>query len=372
MKISIFSAFYPFRGGIAQFSASLYRSLAKKHTVKAYTFKRQYPNFIFPGKTQFVDENDKVDKIPAVRVLDSINPISFFNTGNLLKNEKSNLFISNYWMTIFGPALGIISRKLKQNTLQISILHNVIPHEQRFFDKIFTKFFLKHTNGFVLMSDSVLNDLLQLKPNAKYIRIDHPVYSHFGSKLPKNEALNLLNLPTDKKTLLFFGLIRDYKGLDLLIQAFNNLDDSYQLIIAGESYGSFQKYEQLIENSTSKKRIFIFNKYISDEEVPSFFSAADVCILPYRSATQSGITSICNHFNLPIIATDVGGLKETITHLKTGIIVESPSVELLTKGIELYFNTNYNTIFPLNIEVDNESKSWDNFTEKLIEFSKTL
>ena len=372
MKISIFSAFYPFRGGIAQFSALLYRSLNKKNEVNAFTFKRQYPDFLFPGQTQLVTEEDKADKIPAKRILDSINPITFLDAARILKKEKSDLYISNYWITFFGPSLGIIARKLKNNTKQISILHNVVPHEKRFFDKIFTKFFLKHTDGFVVMSDAVLNDLLSLKPNAKYIRIDHPVYNHFGEKIDQESAIKQLNLLPEKKTLLFFGLIRDYKGLDLLIESMSELDESYQLIIAGEVYGSFEKYQLLINNSSAKDRIFLFNKYISDDEVSVFFSAADVCILPYKSATQSGITAISNHFTLPIIATDVGGLKETINHLNTGLIVNEPKVELLTNSIQNYFLYNYKSEFSINIALENKNKSWDNFTDKLIVFSKTL
>lgn len=372
MKISIFSAFYPFRGGISQFSALLFRSLQKKNSVTAFTFKRQYPNFLFPGQTQFVTETDIADKIPAERILDSINPLTFFSLARKLKNEKSDLYISNYWMTFFGPPLGIISRILKNNTKQISILHNVKPHENRFFDSAFNKFFLKYTDGFVVMSDAVLNDLLYLKPSAKYIRIDHPIYNHFGDKIIQQNALETLKISLNKKTLLFFGLIRDYKGLDLLIESMNLLDDSYQLIIAGEVYGSFEKYQSLIDQSSAKDRIKLFNQYISDEDVSLFFSAADVCILPYKTATQSGITAISNHFTLPIIATDVGGLKETIHHKKTGLIVEKPTVEFLGEAIQNYFLNNYKADFSLNISIENKNKSWDNFTDQLINFSKSL
>jgi len=372
MKISIFSAFYPFRGGISQFSALLYRSLEKKNDVKAFTFKRQYPNFLFPGQTQLVTENDIADKIPAERILDSINPISFIAAALKIKNQKSDLYISNYWMTFFGPAMGIISRVLNKKTTQIAILHNVIPHEKRFFDMPFNKFFLKQTDGFVVMSDAVLTDLISLKPNAKYIRIDHPVYTHFGDKLDQNDALNKLKIPTTKNTLLFFGLIRDYKGLDVLIHAMSQLDDSFQLIIAGEVYGSFDNYQQIIDESKLNERIHIYNHYISDADVSLYFSAADVCLLPYKSATQSGITAISNHFTLPIIATDVGGLKETIHHLKTGLIVSKPDATLLANSIKEYFSTNCKNQFSKNIAIENKEKSWDNFTEKLIGFSMSL
>ena len=372
MKVSIFSAFYPFRGGIAQFSALLYRSIEKKHSVQAFTFKRQYPNFLFPGQTQFVTETDFADKIPARRVLDSMNPLSFMSTASAIKYSKSDIYISNYWMSFFGPAMGIIARLISGKTKQISILHNVIPHEKRFFDIPFNKFFLKKTDGFIVMSDAVLSDLISLKPNAKYLRIDHPVYTHFGEKIHQKLAQQKLNLSSDKKTLLFFGLIRDYKGLDLLLEAFNSLDSSYQLVIAGEVYGSFEKYDSLIQNSPNKSRIHLNNRYINDNEVATFFSAADVCILPYKSATQSGITAISNHFHLPIIATNVGGLKETIHQQKTGLIVENPNSNEIKQSIDYYFFNNLKENFSAAIQKENELKSWDNFANKLIEFAETL
>lgn len=372
MKISIFSAFYPFRGGIAQFNSLLYRSLEKKHDVKAITFKRQYPNFLFPGKTQYVTKEDDTDAINSIQTLDSMNPLSYLKTAKTINKQQPELYISNYWMTFFGPAMGIISRRLQKNIKQIAILHNVIPHEKRFFDQPFTKFFLKKTEGFVVMSDAVLKDLLSIKKDAKYIRLDHPIYNHFGSKIDQQEAQHKLNMSTDKKTLLFFGIIRDYKGLDLLIQAMNLLDESYQLIIAGEVYGSFEKYQQLIDQSGAKARIHLFNHYISDEDVSIYFSASDVCILPYKSATQSGITAISNHFTIPIIATDVGGLKETIRHLETGLIVEKPEAELITNAIQSYFSSENKNLFSTNISLENNQKTWDNFSERLIAFAETL
>ncbi len=372
MKISLFSTFYPFRGGIAQFSALLYRSLQKNHTVNTITFKRQYPNFLFPGQTQYVTEKDNADKIESHQLLDSMNPFSYIKTGRFINKQKPDLYISNYWMTFFGPAMGVIARTLQKNIIQISILHNVTPHEKRFFDQPFNRFFLSRTHGFVVMSDAVLKDLLTLKPNAKYLRLNHPVYNHFGKKMDQKSAQEQLKLDSAKKTLLFFGIIRDYKGLDLLIQAMNLLDDSYQLIIAGETYGSFEKYQLLIDQSTAKERIYLFNHYISDNEVPLYFSAADVCILPYKSATQSGITAISHHFTLPIIATDVGGLKESIHHLETGMIVERPDSNLIQQAIESYFGSDSKHLYSTKIEEENTQHSWDNFTQKLIEFSATL
>ena len=367
MKIAFLSTFFPFRGGIAQFNALVYRELEKSNEVKAFTFKRQYPNFLFPGKTQYVTENDLADKIDSLEILDSVNPFSYVMTAAKIKNWNPEVIITKYWMTFFGPSLGFVLGKLNKAT-RISILDNVIPHEKRFFDAAFNKYFLKRNDGFIVMSDKVLADLLSIKPHAKYLRINHPVYDHFGETLDRNDAQKKLNIDPSKNTLLFFGIIRDYKGLDLLIEAMALLDDSYQLIIAGEVYGSFEKYDKLIELHNLKDKLLIHNQYIGDNEVNLYFSAADVCILPYKSATQSGITSIANHFLLPIIATDVGGLKETIYDQKTGLIVNETNAEDLAEKIRFYFDNKLKKTFSENILEFNTENSWEKFTIKLLDF----
>lgn len=372
MKIALFSAFYPFRGGIAQFSAMLFRALEKEHEVVAFTFKRQYPSILFPGKTQFVEENDEVDRIPAQRILDTINPISYHQSARKINQTQPELFINQYWMTFFGAAYGAIHKRINKNCKRISILHNVIPHEKRFFDKAANRFFLKYNDGFVVMSDAVLRDLLSLKPDAKYLRIDHPVYNQFGEKQERTAALEKLGLDPSKKYLLFFGFIRAYKGLDLLLQALGKLDESIELIVAGEIYGSFDNYQAIIQQEKLEARVHLFTDYISDDRVSDFFSAADVCVLPYKNATQSGITAISHHFNLPIIATDVGGLKESIQHEKTGLIVTEPDAAEIAQSISRYLDESMKEEMSRRIQAEKESNSWENFAEKLIEFSRTL
>ena len=372
MKIAFLSTFYPFRGGIAQFNALLYRAFEKEHAVKAFTFKRQYPNFLFPGETQYVTKEDVADVIPSEEVLDSINPITYLTTAQKVKQFAPDILITKYWMTFFGPCLGYVAKQLNKKAKRISILDNVIPHEKRFFDGFCNRYFLKHNDGFVVMSDAVLKDLLSIKPDAKYIRVNHPVYNHFPAPIAREVAQSTLRLDPTKKTILFFGFIRDYKGLDLLIQAMNVLDDTYQLLIAGEVYGSFDKYQEWIDNSNANSRIALYNQYIGDNEVSDYFSAADVCVLPYKSATQSGITSIANHYNLPIIATNVGGLKETIHHQKTGLIVDKPEVSQIADSIKTYFDSNLKPLFAAEIEKEKQENSWENFVEKIIAFSKDL
>lgn len=372
MKIALFSAFYPYRGGIAQFSAQLYRALEKDNEVKAYTFSRQYPNFLFPGSSQFVTTDDNADVIESERILDTVNPFSFGASAKRINAYEPELFISQYWMTFFGPSIGRMTKKVSPTCKKISILHNVIPHEKRFFDKPANNYFLKQNDGYVVLSDAVLKDLLSLKPDAKYIRIDHPVYNQFGERLRKDEAANTLNLNPEKKYLLFFGFIRDYKGLDLLLTTMKDLPDDTHLIVAGEVYGDFEVYQNIIDSNGINDRVHLFTRYITDDEVKLFFSVSDVCILPYKSATQSGITAIANHFELPVIATDVGGLKENIKDGVNGLIVERPDTELLLESITKYFDQNLRDEFAKEIKINNDHNSWENFASRIIEFAKTL
>lgn len=373
MKITMLSAMYPYRGGIAQFSANIYRELERQnHEIQAVTFKRQYPDFLFPGETQFVTENDNADPIPTERLLDTINPMTYWATAKKIRSYQPDLLLLRYWMPFFAPSLGVVAGNMLPKTKRVAILDNVTPHEKRFFDKAFNQYFLKRNDGFIVMSDTVLNDLLTFRPEAKYLRIDHPVYDHFGAAVPKEKACVELGLDPSKKQVLFFGFIRDYKGLDVLLEATAGLPDDYTVIVAGEVYGSFDKYQEQIDRLGISSKVKLFNRYIGDQEVPLFFSAADVCILPYKSATQSGITSIAMHFALPIIATDTGGLKELIHHNETGLIVERPDSTLIRQAIIEYFTKGMRQQFSEALEKEKTEHSWSNFVTRLIGFSKEL
>ena len=367
MKIAYLSTFYPYRGGIAQFNATLYRFLEKDHDIKAFTFTRQYPDILFPGKTQMVEQGDNTDRIPAERCLDTVNPFSYISSGKKLKKYAPDLLITKFWMPFFAPSLGWVARKIKRDTANIAILDNVIPHERRPGDIALIKFFLNQYHGFIVMSKAVENDLLSLKPQAKFKYCPHPLYSHFGDKISMKEALDKLNLPKDKKILLFFGFIRDYKGLDILIEAMKFLSDDYLCIVAGESYGDFNKYSELIEKHNVSHKVKLFVRYINDDEVPLFFSIADVCVQPYKSATQSGIAGIAFHFGVPLIATDVGGLKEIIEPYDTGLIVEKPDAELLANSIKHFFENNQKERLSKNIEKFKAISSWDMFASNIID-----
>ena len=373
MKIAILSCFYPYRGGISQFNACLYGELSKQHVVKAFNFKRQYPEFLFPGKTQFVTKDDEAVPVESESLLDTANPFSYGKTYRAIRDWNPDLVIVRYWMSYFAPSLGYITRKLRKHCKVISILDNVIPHEPHFFDAPLTKYFLKGSTGCITLCEAVSKDLLKLKPNAQFTVLQHPLYSHFGQKKTREEAEEKLGLKKGKKNILFFGLIRTYKGLDILLEAFGKLPEDYQLIIAGEPYGSFDKYQEIIDRLPNKERVHTWLKYIKDSEVTDYFSAADIAVLPYRSATQSGISSVSYHFEVPMIVTDVGGLKETIGDRGTGIVAADGCPDTIAAEIIRYFSLpELKDKFIENIRLEKDRLSWKKFSEGLLKFTETL
>jgi len=373
LKIAILSSFYPFRGGISQFNASLYGELSREHDVQAFNFSRQYPEFLFPGKTQYVTKDDEAVPVESKALLDTANPFSWARTARAIREWEPDLLLMRYWMSWFGPSLGYVARKMKGRCKVVSVLDNVIPHERRIVDKPLTKYFLGGNDGFITMCREVADDLTALRPDARYIIQPHPLYSHFGKKMERGEAERELGLKAGMKNILFFGLIREYKGLDLLLEAFKTLPDDYQLIIAGEPYGSFDKYQAIIDSTEGKDRIHLFPQYIKDSEVKKYFSAADVTVLPYRSATQSGISSVSYHFEVPMIVTDVGGLQETIGDRGTGIVCGKPEPELIRHEIERYFSDGAIRESCIDsIRAEKQRLSWSGFASGLLEFSDSL
>lgn len=374
MRIAILSCFHPYRGGIAQFNADILKELGKSHEVRAFNFSRQYPSFLFPGKTQFVTEEDKeAVSVESEALLDTVSPLSWARTARAINEWGPDVLILRYWMSWFAPSLGYVASRMKDSCRVVAILDNVIPHEPHFFDKPLTKYFLRHVDGCVTLCKEVSEDLFRLKKDAVCKVIPHPVYDHFGEKIDKREAEKKLGIRDCDRNILFFGLIRDYKGLDILIDAFSRLDDSYQLIIAGEPYGSFEKYQKQIDSSPNAKRVSLFPNYISDSEVKYFFSAADVAVLPYRSATQSGINAIANHFELPMIVTDVGGLKETVGKEGAGIVCRECTPECVADAIDKYFTRpQLKEDCIRGIRKINGGLSWNRFCKELTEFAETI
>lgn len=378
MKVAILSTFYPFRGGIAQFNANLLNELAKTNEVRAYTFTCQYPSFLFPGKTQYVTEEDNAVKVDALPVLNTANPFSYCRAAKIIAKWHPDVVFFRYWMSYFAPSQGMVARILRKKGIKVvTLVDNAFPHESKFFDKPFARWFFKANDALIGMSQAVLNDVATLHVTNKKRKsiptklMHHPLYNQFSAKVDRVEAKRHFGLDPEKKTLLFFGFIRDYKGLDLLIEAMDHLDESYQLLIAGECYGSFEKYEQLIAGRKHPENIICQNRYISDDEVTEFFSAADVCILPYRSATQSGIIAICYNFELPVIATNVGGLAESIVSPNVGLMTEQISAEAIARSVIKYFAMD-RTVFIANIKKLKEELTWPNFAAQLIDFINEL
>jgi len=375
LKIAVLSCFYPYRGGISQFNACLYEELSKNHIVKAFNFKRQYPEFLFPGKTQYVTADDEAVPVESESLLDTANPFSYISTYRAIREWQPDVLIVRYWMSYFAPSLGYITRRMKRHCKVVSIIDNAVPHEPRFFDTPLTRYFLGGSTGCVTLCEAVAKDLLEIRPETRYTVIQHPLYSHFGRKKERQEAERKLGLEPGKKNLLFFGLIREYKGLDILLEAFAGLPDEYQLIVAGEPYGPFDRYARIIEgySESARKRTYLNLKYIKDSEVSDYFSAADLAVLPYRSATQSGISSVAYHFEIPMIVTDTGGLKETIGDRGTGIVASECSAESIRHEILRYFSDETpKEDFILNIRKEKERLSWKAFVMKLISFIEGL
>lgn len=371
MKIAVLSSFYPYRGGIAQFNACLLAALGRDNDVRAFNFKRQYPSLLFPGKTQYVTKEDEALPVRSEALLDTILPHTWIKTARVIKRWGADLLVLRYWMSWFAPSLGWVERHAGCKV--IAILDNVVPHEKHFFDAPLTRWFLKGADGFITLCDAVAGELKAFLPDARYEVHPHPLYSHFGEKLPREDAASALGIDPAKKTLLFFGLIREYKGLDILLEAFRELGDDYQLIIAGEPYGSFSKYQEIIDSLESKDRVFLFPQYIRDSEVKKYFSAADLVVLPYRSATQSGISSISYHFEVPMLTTSVGGLREMIGDRGTGIVAQEVSPGEIRKEILRYFADP--SIGKKCVDAIREEKKrldWQNFADSLTAFAKTL
>ena len=371
MRIAYLSSFYPLRGGIAQFNARLLQELGRSHDVKAWNFRRQYPGILFPGKTQLVGPGDEAVPVESEAVLDTLRPSTFIATARRIREWKPDLLLMKYWMSWFAPSLGYVARHC--GCRSVAILDNVIPHEKRFFDLPLTRRFISSCTGFVTLSEAVSGDLSTIAPDAPRTVLPHPIYDHFGQAPGRAAALAALGLDEGKKTLLFFGLIRKYKGLDLLLDSFELLPSDYQLVIAGEPYGSFKPYSDRIASMAGKDRIRVFPEYIRDSEVKDFFGAADLVVLPYRSATQSGIGAIATHFETPMVATPVGALKEEIADRGLGLVCGSVDPASLAETIGQFFSSPGTAALCREAALrEKERLGWPRFADNLIAFAETL
>ncbi len=375
MKIVIIGTFPPFRGGLAHFNTAMYDELSKNHEVSAINFRTQYPSFLFPGETQF-EENTPPDSGFQNRRLSSINPLTWFRVGQFVGGETPDLVIMKFWMPFFAPAFGVIARiikKISSSTTILVVLDNVLPHEQRFWDVPVTKFFLKSVDKFVSMSRSVERDLFKLKPVARNIFLAHPVYDIFGEGLNRSAAKEKLNIDPNTCLILYFGFIRTYKGIDWLIKAAQlvkkQTDQLFKILIVGESYIDTDKYFKLLSEFDVEDVVDLVIKFVPDNEVGVYFSAADTVVLPYKSATQSGIAQIAYHFNRSLIVTDVGGLSEIVPQHEAGIVVQ-PGIDEIAKGILRFLQMEDTKQMEDFIGQYKEKFSWEYFCHKMIKFSE--
>jgi glycosyltransferase involved in cell wall biosynthesis len=361
LKIILIGPSFPFRGGIANFNDSLYNSLVSKHEVLIIGFSLQYPSLFFPGKSQFDSGNGRTPA--ARRMINTINPLSWFKTANEIARLKPDCVIVHYWMPFFAPALGTITRlvKKKTGTVILGLLHNIKPHEKMTGGNRLNSYFLKGCDGVIAMSSTVLDQLAGLGIDVPARMIPHPVYDIFGEPVSRPASLERLNLDAGQRHLLFFGLIRPYKGLDLLLKAFasSRLDHlNLKLIVAGEFYGDREKYYELAETCGIKDRVMFTSGFVPEGEVRYYFGASDLVVLPYLSATQSGVTQIAFHFNKPVVVTGVGGLKEMVTHGVTGYVCEKDPDEIAS-AIADFFDSGKSPAFTANIENGKKRFSWD-------------
>lgn len=369
MKIVILGTAYPFRGGIASFNERMAQEfISSGHDVVIYTFTLQYPGFLFPGKTQFSD-SAAPEGLRIIRSLNSMNPFSWILTGFKIKKEKPDLIISKFWLPFMGPSLGTTIRFAKtKKTKTISVIDNIIPHEKRFGDFLFSKYFAGSIDKFIVMSSSVLEDMKKFTVTKPVILAPHPVYDNYGEIISRTEACDYLGVDATYKFIMFFGFIRDYKGLDLLLEAMNDdffKTNNIKCIVAGEYYGNEQKYIDLIDKLNIRDSLILKTDFIPNEEVKYYFCAADLIVQPYKTATQSGISQLSYHFEKPMVVTNVGGLAEIVENGKSGYVVE-PEVGELKKALKDFFSTDKYDTFTENLKLKKEEFSWKNFVKSFM------
>lgn len=382
MRILIVGTAFPLRGGIAHYVSLLYKTLKQRgHWVHIVSFYRQYPKMLFPGKTQ-EEAGETSIPLESDAVIDSINPKSWYDAGKLAAKYQPDLLIFKFWLPFFAPAYGVISRVAKRITRKngkeckvLFIADNVIPHEKRPGDRLFTNFAFKAVDYFVVQSDSVERDLLSVKPDAKYVKLQHPVYEIFGERVDRADARRSLSIPADAPTILFFGYIRKYKGLDLLLQAMPSIIAKYpemRLIVAGEYYSNEAEIKALIDElKIPAKNLVLATDYIANEEVAKYFSAANAVVLPYRSATQSGIVQIAYNFDAPVIATPVGGLPEIVIDGTSGLITKDSEPASIAQKVLEFFDRDLEAKFTQGVIEEKKKYSWDTFVEGIEHLMQT-
>jgi glycosyltransferase involved in cell wall biosynthesis len=373
-NIVIIGPGHPLRGGLATFNQRLCKQFIDEgHTCCIYSFSLQYPSFLFPGTTQYSNEPAPTD-IEIYSVINSVWPLNWVQVGHALRRIRPDIIVVRYWLPFMGPALGSILRRVKKNnhTKVIAITDNVIPHEKRPGDVPFTKYFLKSCDAFITMSDKVMNDLRQFEKTKPAKQVLHPLYDNFGEPISKEEARKKLGIDVNEKIILFFGFIRKYKGLDILLEAMglmkqqttNNKQQTIKLLVAGEFYEDEKQYKDQIKRLGIEDSLILRTDFIPDSEVKYYLCAADVVIQPYRNATQSGVTPLAYHFEKPMIVTNVGSLPTLVPHEKVGLVCE-PEPASLAAAINRYFELGEQYFIP-HLRTEKEKYSWHNLVDTIL------
>tara|TARA_B100000767_G_C19680105_1_gene499198 strand:+ start:26 stop:1159 length:1134 start_codon:yes stop_codon:yes gene_type:complete len=363
MKLTILSTAFPYRGGIAVFTERLARAFKQAgDLVKISTFSLQYPNLLFPGKSQY-SSSESPNDLDIIREVNSINPFNWLRIGLKIRKQKPDALILKYWIPFLGPCLGTISRIVKRNnhTKVIVVIDNLIPHEKRFGDNIMNKYFVNSVDAFFAMSKSVYNDLNHFNSDKMKFLGVHPLYDNFGKAISKSDAKRFLNLDESINYMLFFGIIREYKGLDILLKAFADerlQKQNLKLIVAGEFYENEQPYYDLITKYNLSDSIVMHANFIPDNDVVNYFCAADIIVQPYKHATQSGVTQIAYHFEKPMLVTDVGGLAEIVPHNKVGYVTSQEPNDIANAITDFYLNDKEND-FIIGIKDEKKKYSWE-------------
>jgi len=363
---------YPMRGGIAQFNALLARELAKEHRLHFYSFSRQYPSIFFPGKTQIESGKDPAP-VGARAMVDSIWPWSWIRTANAIARARTDVILFKYWIPFFAPCFGTIARhaRRKCGARTILICDNVIPHEKRLFDTALTRYMMNGADAFVVMSKSVMEDLRRFRRDAPARLVHHPLYTHFGEPVPKDEARRRVGWKPEERVLLFFGYIRRYKGLDLLLRAMPEIHrrTSARLVVLGEFYEDRAPYDRIVQDLGLSAIVQMTGDYVPNEVVGPAFSAGDLVVLPYRSATQSGIIQIATQLERPVLATSVGGLDEMLADGVTGLLVAPEDQAALVAGVRRYFDENLEDRLVAGIRKEKSTMGWDSLARAIVELA---
>lgn len=370
MKIIIVGTAYPYRGGLATFNERLATEFASQgNEVEMVTFTLQYPGFLFPGKTQY--SNDPApSNLKITRRVNSCNPFNWLKVGREIAKKNADLVIFAYWMSFMAPCMGTIARKIRKNghSKVIALVHNMLPHEPNILDKMLPPYFVKSMDGFTALSQAVIDDINKFdKRSCPKTFAPHPIYDHYGEKMSRETALQQLELDTECRYVLFFGFIRAYKGLDLLLQAFAQEElknQNVKLIVAGEFYGDEQHYQEMIDQLGIRDKIVLHTDFIPNDRVKLYFNAADIVAQPYKTATQSGVTQIAFHFEKSMLVTNVGGLAEIVPDGKIGYVVE-PTAEAIANALRDFFDNHRQPDFEQNIIEEKKKYAWSRLTDAI-------